>query len=100
MTASAAAYLVGLVVEHARGGEDLVPVLERGIEALPLFLELGRFELNEIGGIVAARDQLAGHVVDVLNTGGSALRNGGRGQQGPFFLVNHHLTKELTKQFL
>ena len=66
-------YLVGFVVEHARGGEDLVPVLQGGVEALPLLLQLGRLELNEVGGVVAAGDQLAGHVVDVLDAGRSAL---------------------------
>ena len=68
-------HLVGLVVKHARGREVLVPVLQGRVEQLPLLLELDRLELDEIRRVVAAGDQFAGHVVDVLNTGGSALMN-------------------------
>ena len=51
-----------------------MPVLKCGIETLPLFFQLGRLELDEIGRVVAAGDKFAGHVVDVLNASGATLR--------------------------
>ena len=59
--------LVGLGVEHARGGEDLLSILQRHVKELPLLLELGRLQLYEIGGVVGARQQLVRHAHYVLN---------------------------------
>jgi hypothetical protein len=65
--------LIGLVVEHARGREDLLSILKNRVKQLPLLVQLARLQIDQIRGVVSARDELVRHARYVLNASRTAL---------------------------